>query len=66
MKSPYLGKNGHIAIGANNVLRAVAYLERRGIAFNRDSAKPDGKGGLTAIYLADEIAGFAVHLVQKK
>jgi hypothetical protein len=24
------------------------------------------KGALTAIYLKDEIAGFAVHLVQKK
>jgi 2-dehydro-3-deoxyphosphogluconate aldolase/(4S)-4-hydroxy-2-oxoglutarate aldolase len=66
MKSPYLGKNGHIAIAVNNVLRAKAYLERAGLAFNADSANPDGKGGLTAIYLKDEVAGFAVHLVQKK
>ena len=66
MKSPFLGKNGHIAIGVNNVLRAKAYLERAGLSFNADTAKADGKGGLTAIYLADETAGFAVHLVQKK
>jgi 2-dehydro-3-deoxyphosphogluconate aldolase/(4S)-4-hydroxy-2-oxoglutarate aldolase len=66
MKSPYLGKNGHIAIGVNSVLRAQAHLERRGIAFNKESAKTDAKGAATAIYLKDEIAGFAVHLVQKK
>lgn len=66
MKSPYLGKHGHIAIAVNNVLRAKAYLERLGLSFNQDSANPDGKGGLAAIYFADEVAGFAVHLVQKK
>jgi 2-dehydro-3-deoxyphosphogluconate aldolase/(4S)-4-hydroxy-2-oxoglutarate aldolase len=66
MKSPYLGKNGHIALGVNNVLRAKAYLERAGVLFNEESAKPDGKGGLIAVYLSDEIAGFALHLVQKK
>ena len=66
MKTPFLGKNGHIAIGVNNVLRAKAYLERAGLSFNQDSANPDGKGGLAAIYLAGETVGFAVHLVQKK
>ncbi|MDR3139596.1 MAG: bifunctional 4-hydroxy-2-oxoglutarate aldolase/2-dehydro-3-deoxy-phosphogluconate aldolase [Treponema sp.] len=66
MKSPYLGRNGHIAIGVNQTARARACLEQAGLAFNEDSAVPDGKGGLKAIYLADEIAGFAVHLVQKK
>lgn len=65
MKEPYLGKNGHIAIGTNSVDRAVAYLENKGFRFNQDSAKKNNKGKLTAIYLADEIAGFAVHLVQK-
>lgn len=66
MKQPYLGKNGHIAIGTNNADRAVAYLERQGFAFNRESAKKDAKGKLTAVYLQEEIAGFAVHLVGKK
>jgi 2-dehydro-3-deoxyphosphogluconate aldolase/(4S)-4-hydroxy-2-oxoglutarate aldolase len=66
MKSPFLGKNGHIAVGVNNVLRAKAYLERAGVSFNEESAKPDGKGGLAAVYLSDEIAGFALHLAQKK
>ncbi|MCI7813326.1 MAG: bifunctional 4-hydroxy-2-oxoglutarate aldolase/2-dehydro-3-deoxy-phosphogluconate aldolase [Lachnospiraceae bacterium] len=64
MKSPYLGAKGHIAIGTNSVERAVNYLESRGVQFNMDSAKyKDGK--MTAIYLKDEVSGFAIHLVQK-
>ena len=66
MKSPYLGKYGHIAIGTNSVYRARAFFERRGIAFNGESEKTDAKGNLMAIYFKDEIGGFAVHLVQKK
>jgi 2-dehydro-3-deoxyphosphogluconate aldolase/(4S)-4-hydroxy-2-oxoglutarate aldolase len=66
MKSPYLGKNGHIAVGVNSMLRAQTHLERRGIAFNKESAKTGAQGAVTAVYLKDEIAGFAVHLVQKK
>jgi len=65
MKSPYLGKHGHIAIATNSVLRAQAFLERQGVGFRLDSAKTNAAGKLMAIYLEDEIAGFAVHLVQK-
>ena len=64
MKTPYLGKNGHIAIKTNSVERAVANLEMRGVKFNAESAKKDAKG-MIAIYLQDEICGFAVHLVRK-
>lgn len=64
MKSPYLGAKGHIAIGTNNVERAVNYLETQGVEFNMESAKYKD-GSMTAIYLKDEIGGFAVHLVQK-
>ncbi|MDR2629998.1 MAG: bifunctional 4-hydroxy-2-oxoglutarate aldolase/2-dehydro-3-deoxy-phosphogluconate aldolase [Spirochaetaceae bacterium] len=66
MKSPYLGKNGHIAIGTNSLKRGIAYLERKGFTFNPDSLKTDARGVMAALYLSDEIAGFAVHLVQKK
>lgn len=65
MKSPYLGKNGHIAIGTNSLPRAMAYLERLGCDFLPDTAKKNDKGKLVAIYLKEEIAGFAVHLLQK-
>ena len=65
MKEPYLGKNGHIAMGTSDIEKAKKYLEQNGVAFNEDSAKyKDGK--LLAIYLQDEIGGFAVHLVQSK
>ena len=66
MKSPGLGKHGHIGIGTNTLPRAIAYFERLGVAFDLSSAKNDAKGNLAAIYFKDEIAGFAVHLVQKK
>ena len=66
MKTPYLGKNGHIAIRTNYIDRAVNYMESVfGVKFNEESAKRDAKGNLKAIYLDEEIGGFAVHLVQK-
>lgn len=64
MKSPFYGKNGHIAIGVNDVARARAFLERQGIAFLPESAK-EKDGRLMVIYLKEEIAGFAVHLLKK-
>ena len=66
MKTPYLGKNGHIAIRTNYIDRAVNYMESvLGVKFNEESAKRDAKGNLKAIYLDEEIGGFAVHLVQR-
>ena len=66
MKTPYLGKNGHIAIRTNYIDRAVNYMETvLGVKFKEESAKRDNKGILKAIYLDEEIGGFAVHLVQK-
>lgn len=65
MKTPYLGANGHIAIGTNYIDRAVYHLERQGVVLDKSTAKKDDKGNLKAIYLEDEIGGFAVHLVQK-
>jgi 2-dehydro-3-deoxyphosphogluconate aldolase/(4S)-4-hydroxy-2-oxoglutarate aldolase len=64
MKSPYLGAHGHIAIATNNIHRAMAYLKRKGIMARPDTAKEqDGK--LKAIYLEQEVSGFAIHLLQK-
>ena len=66
MKTPYLGKNGHIAIATNYIVRAVNYLENvLGVEFDMKTAKKDNKGNLKAVYLKEEIGGFAVHLVQK-
>ena len=64
MKAPFKGKNGHIAIRTNYIERAVNYLSTvLGVAF--EEPKKDDKGKYKAIYLQEEIGGFAVHLVQK-
>jgi 2-dehydro-3-deoxyphosphogluconate aldolase / (4S)-4-hydroxy-2-oxoglutarate aldolase len=63
-KSIGLGQNGHIAIKTNSLSRAVAYLERSGIEVDMSTAKgPEGKPPV-AVYLKEEIGGFAVHLLQ--
>lgn len=65
MKTPYLGSKGHIAIATYSVELAKAYLERKGVKFNGNSIvyRPDGK--IQAIYMAEEVGGFAIHLVRK-
>ena len=65
MKSPYLGTHGHIAIGTNDVDRAVYQLQAQGVSFNESTRKMDAKGRTKAIYLDKEIGGFAVHLVRR-
>jgi 2-dehydro-3-deoxyphosphogluconate aldolase/(4S)-4-hydroxy-2-oxoglutarate aldolase len=65
MKGSGRGTKGHIGIGTYSPFRAVAYLERQGIVFNKDSIKTDTKGNLTLIYMKEEIAGFAVHIMGK-
>jgi 2-dehydro-3-deoxyphosphogluconate aldolase/(4S)-4-hydroxy-2-oxoglutarate aldolase len=63
MKKQGRGKNGHIAISCNNVDRAIYHLSRRGVKFDLDSKNvKDGK--TIACYLADEVGGFAIHLVK--
>ena len=65
MKTPYLGANGHIAIGTPDVAAAQAELAARGFAFRPEPAKYKADGTLNAVYLKDEIGGFAVHLVKE-
>lgn len=65
LKSPYLGEKGHIAISTNSLPRAIVYLEARGYKFREDSKKYNDKGKLIAIYFEEDIAGFALHLLQK-
>lgn len=65
MKKQYLGTHGHIAIACNSVDRAMWHLEKRGFAFNMDTAAYTPDGRMKVIYLKDEFAGFAVHFVLK-
>lgn len=64
MKSPYLGKNGHIAIKTRYIDRAVYYLESQGFELDMDTAKYKNDK-LSAVYLKAQVGGFAIHLVQK-
>jgi len=64
IKNKYLGKHGHIAIATNDIRRAITYLKMKDISILPETAKEkDGK--LKAIYLDQEVSGFAIHLLQK-
>jgi len=65
MKTMYHGEKGHIGFCTSSMERALANLRARGVAFRDDEIKYDKSGNLVAAYLKDEIAGFAVHIVQK-
>ena len=66
VKGGTLGTNGHIAIQTNSIPRAIAYLERNGVEVDMGSAKGPAGGPMVAVFLKDEIGGFAIHLLQKK
>ncbi len=65
MKGKGPGTNGHIAMFTNSIPRAMAYLGRRGVQFDMASMKGP-EGAPIAVYFKDEIAGFGVHLLQRK
>ncbi len=64
IKNRFLGKNGHIAVATNDIHRAIAYLKTKGIPVLPGTAK-EKEGKLKAIYLDQEVSGFAIHLLQK-
>ena len=60
------GRCGHIGIRTNFVDRAMAYFKRMGFEFDESTVTYDDKTGKPKfVYFKDEIAGFAIHLVQK-
>jgi len=64
VKSNYLGVHGHLAILTLSIPRAVAYLRRKGVGTRPETYKEkDGKP--VAVYLDQEVGGFAIHLLQK-
>ncbi len=64
MKKQGKGKNGHIAIGTLTIDRAIAHLKSNGVMFDEDT-RVIKNGKTIAIYLKEEICGFAIHLLQK-
>lgn len=65
MKKQFLGNKGHLAIGTNDINRAVSYLKSIGHEFDEANKYYDDNGKLTSIYLKEEVGGFAMHLLQK-
>lgn len=65
MKGSGRGKCGHIAIATNDINRARTYIEGLGFEFDPKSEKYDSEGRLIVVYLKNDIAGFAIHLLQK-
>lgn len=59
------GQKGHIGFFTNSISRAMAYFQSRGITLNEQSIKRDKSGQITCIYLKEEIAGFAFHIVAR-
>jgi len=64
MKGIGPGTHGHIAITTASLKRARHYFERLGFSFNEASLKRNQAGQLHVIYFAEEVAGFAIHLLQ--
>ena len=64
MKSQYLGKQGHLAVRTNQIDIAIADLEKKGFQVDMETAKYKGDR-MIAVYLKNEIGGFAIHLMQK-
>ena len=65
MKAPFLGTNGHIAMGTPDLTAAVEELKEKGFSFNMETAAYREGGVLKNIYLAGEYGGFAIHIMQK-
>ena len=65
MKSPYLGANGHIAMGTPDLGAAVEELKEKGFSFNMDTAAYNEDGKIKNVYLEGEYGGFAIHIMQK-
>jgi len=64
LKTPRFGKQGHIAIATNNIQRAIAFFNRKGVPILSESKAEEG-GKLRSVFLKQEISGFAIHLLQK-
>ncbi len=65
MKTPYLGKNGHIGMYTADCEAAVKDLESRGFEVDMSTARYRPDGTLNAVYLKQELGGFALHIVRK-
>lgn len=59
------GRFGHIGVFTLSMRRALAYFRAHGIATREEFKNVNAKGELVAVYLEEEVGGFAVHIVKK-
>lgn len=64
MRTPFLGKNGHIGFGVPSIEDCEAYFTSVGHPYQMETAKRDAEGRLKAVYLEGDFGGFAVHLMR--
>ena len=60
------GRHGHIAIGTTDIVKAVERLQSCGFQIDEDSYRYNADGRPTFVYLLDEVAGFAIHLLSDR
>lgn len=65
MKEPGRGTHGHIGIATDDLERGMYFANRAGFLFDPASRKNDANGNAVLYYLNRELAGFAVHLLQR-
>lgn len=65
MKPAGRGAYGHIGIATADLQRGMYFAQRAGYAFDPESRKNDANGRAILYYLKRELAGFAVHLLQR-
>ena len=65
MRTPYLGRCGHIGMYTEDCEAAVKDLESRGFEVDMSTAKYRPDGTLNAVYLKREVGGFALHIVRR-
>lgn len=65
VKTQYKGTKGHIGIYTNNIKQAILELEEKNVKLDYDTLQKNLDDQYVSIYFKEEIAGFAVHLLQK-
>lgn len=62
MKPVGRGKNGHIAIHANDIAAAESFMQDCGFSIDETSRRLAKDGTTHLVYLAESICGFDIHL----
>lgn len=66
LKRPGPGGKGHLGIETDQMDAAMEDLMEKGFHFDESTMVRDVGGELQSVYLQEEIAGFAIHLLHKR